>query len=151
MFFRPSYCDTPDCNSDERHGNAGRRTYNAEGHITLPLYGFIWQQDNAPVHEPGGEAIRLQFNLLVWSEASHDLTQIEMAWSIIKRELRGSKFANAHALFFAVGQALVSILQFEIDDLLSSPQDRSVENARKWCCCTIGTLDEASIKDFEGD
>jgi transposase len=98
----------------------------ADGHIFWQLerrfrkHGFIWQQDNAPIHGPGGEVIRQQFNMLIWPAHSPDLSPIEMIWSIIKRKLRGMRFANADELFSAVEQALASIPQSEIDNLVSS-------------------------------
>jgi hypothetical protein len=51
----------------------------AERHIFWQLEqqfgksGFRWQQDNAPVHGPGGGVIRQQFNMLVWPVHSADL------------------------------------------------------------------------------
>jgi hypothetical protein len=34
--------------------------------------GFIWQQDNAPAHDPGGAVIREHFPCLKWSSHSLD-------------------------------------------------------------------------------
>jgi hypothetical protein len=58
--------------------------------------------------------------MFVWPVHSPDLSSIEMVWSIIKRNLRGRRFANADGLFIAVEQALARIPHPEIDDLVSS-------------------------------
>jgi hypothetical protein len=42
-----------------------------------------------------------------------------MVWSIIKRNLRGRRFANMDDLFIAVEQALASIPHPEIDNLVT--------------------------------
>jgi hypothetical protein len=61
--------------------------------------GFIWQQDNAPVHGPGGETIRRKYDILFWPTHSRDLSPIELLSSIIKQKLRGVRFAAADQLF----------------------------------------------------
>jgi hypothetical protein len=98
----------------------------ADAHIFYRLIetfgrdGFIWQQDNAPAHGPAWDVIRHQFEILVWPPHSPDLSPIEMLWAIIKRTLRGRRFASADELFNETVKAWDEIPQSVIDNLCSS-------------------------------
>ena len=67
--------------------------------------GFIWQQDNAPPHNPCFRVIenRLGNNRIVkWPASSPDLSPIENIWAIIKDKLKGLEFQSADELFSAI-------------------------------------------------
>jgi hypothetical protein len=93
----------------------------------ITQYGPRWfwsQQDNARAHVACADVIRSNFEILNWPPSGPDLSPIEMVWALIKRMLKGLRFANADALFAAIFQVWEEILQDVIDNLYGSFQGR---------------------------
>jgi transposase len=83
-------------------------------------WGFRWQQDNAPPHQPVRREIAMYYSILIWPPYSPDLSPIEQVWAYIKRQLKGRRFANADDLFAAISQEWQAIPQDMIDRFCSS-------------------------------
>jgi transposase len=83
-------------------------------------WGFRWQQDNAPPHQPIREQLSRVYSVLRWPPYSPDLSPIEQVWAYIKRRLKGRRFANADELFAAISQEGQAIPQDMIDRFCSS-------------------------------
>jgi hypothetical protein len=83
-------------------------------------HGYWWQQDNAPPHKPGRDAIANVANLLGWPPHSPDLSPIEHAWADMKRALKGRFFANEDELFAAVSEAWEGLSMGRINKLYAS-------------------------------
>jgi hypothetical protein len=99
----------------------------ADHHIFFSLInrfgpkGFIWQQDNAPPHQPCHKVIEERgFFILDWPPHSPDLSPIEMIWSLLKRRLKGRIFKNIEEMFQEIKLEWNSIPQNVIDSLVSS-------------------------------
>jgi hypothetical protein len=82
--------------------------------------GFYWQQDNAPAHGPAKLHIARELLVVNWPAHSPDLNPIEMVWSIIKRNLRGRKFADKEELFKAAQDEWKKIPGHVIRNLVGS-------------------------------
>jgi hypothetical protein len=82
--------------------------------------GFWWQQDNAPPHQPVRRELARTLKVMTWPPYSPDLSPIEQMWAMIKRKLKGQRFANGDSLFQRIAQAWADVSQQEIDNLCSS-------------------------------
>jgi hypothetical protein len=86
--------------------------------------GFWWQQDNAPPHQPVKREIGQIYKVLNWPPYSPDLSPIEQMWAIIKRRLKGRRFANGDELFDALSREWADIYPEAINNLCSSFKSR---------------------------
>jgi hypothetical protein len=66
---------------------------------------YWWQQDNAPAHKLAAELLPAHVRVLRWPPHSPDLSPIEHMWALVKKRLRGRKFADEDALFAAMSEA----------------------------------------------
>jgi hypothetical protein len=82
---------------------------------------FWWQQDNAPSHRKGWRTdLYKWFESFGWPAYSPDLSPIEHMWAIVKKKLKGRRFADEGELFKAVSEAWDSIEMTTINNLVNS-------------------------------
>jgi hypothetical protein len=84
------------------------------------VMGYWWQQDNAPAHRMAAELLPNLVKLLRWPPHSPDLSPIEHMWAIVKKRLRGRRFANEDELFAAMSEAWNAIPMKKINKLVQS-------------------------------
>jgi hypothetical protein len=82
---------------------------------------YWWQQDNAPPHRKGWRTdLSRLCESFGWPAYSPDLSLIEHMWPLVKKKLKGMRFADQNQLFKAVCEAWNAIELETVNSLVHS-------------------------------